>query len=66
VPSGKYRCVVHHASAKRDHQAVAMVAEAKLLETKLKLKMGSTANSRERHTVSDATPLALDAISTEL
>ena len=53
LPSGKYRAVVRHAGAKRASEAVDSVAEARMLEAKLKLSMGGSASSRERHTVGE-------------
>src|SRR6476620_4736301 len=53
LPSGKYRAVVRHAGAKRASEAVDLVAEARMLEAKLKLSMGGSASSRERHTVGE-------------
>jgi len=53
LPSGKYRAVVRHAGVKRASEAVDSVAEAKMLEAKLKLAMGGTASSRVRHTVGE-------------
>ncbi|HEX6657405.1 MAG TPA: hypothetical protein VF065_04950, partial [Ilumatobacter sp.] len=53
LPSGKYRAVVRHAGAKRASEAVDSVAEAKMLEAKLKLSMGGSATPRERHTVGE-------------
>jgi hypothetical protein len=53
LPSGKYRAVVRHAGAKRATEAVATVAEARMLEAKLKLAMGGSTAPRERHTVGE-------------
>jgi hypothetical protein len=43
--------VVRHAGAKRASEAVATVAEVRILEAKLKLSMGGSATPGERHTV---------------
>jgi hypothetical protein len=53
LPSGKYRAVVRHAGAKRASEAAATVAEARMLEARLKLAMGGSAAPRERHTVGE-------------
>jgi hypothetical protein len=53
LPSEKYRAVVRHAGAKRASEAVATVAEARMLEAKLKLAMGGSTAPRERHTVGE-------------
>ena len=53
LPSGKYRAVVRHAGAKRASVAVETVAEAKMLEAKLKLAMGGTTAPRGQHTVGE-------------
>jgi integrase len=53
LPSGRYRAVVRHAGAKRASETVATVAEARMLEAKLKLAMGGSATARERHTVGE-------------
>jgi hypothetical protein len=45
--------VVRHAGAKRASEAVGSVAEAKMLEATLKLSMGGSMASRERHTVGE-------------
>jgi hypothetical protein len=56
LPSGRYRAVARHAGAKRASEAVATVAEARMLEAKLKLAMGGSAAPRERHTVVRSLP----------
>jgi integrase len=53
LPSGKCRAVVRHAGAKRATEAVDSVAEAKMLEAKLKLSMGGSASPREQQTVGE-------------
>jgi hypothetical protein len=53
LPSGKYRAVVRHAGAKGASEAVATVAEARMLEAKLKLAMGGSKARGERHTVGE-------------
>ena len=53
LPSGKFRAVVRHAGAKRASEAVPTVAEAKMLEAKLKLAMGGTAAPSATHTVGE-------------
>jgi integrase len=53
LPSGKYRAVVRHAGARRTSAAVPTVAEAKMLEARLKLAMGGSAAPGERHMVGE-------------
>lgn len=53
LPSGKYRAVVRHGGAKRASEAVPTKAEARMLEAKLKLEMGSQPSIREQHSVGE-------------
>jgi integrase len=53
LPSRRYRAVVRHGGAKRASEAVDTVAEAKMLEARLKLSMGGSATPRERHSVGE-------------
>jgi hypothetical protein len=53
LPSGKYRAVVRHGGAKRASEAVPTKAEARMLEAKLMLEMGSQPSIRERHSVGE-------------
>ena len=53
LPSGKYRAVVRRAGSKRATEAVSTQAEAKMLEAKLTLLMGSAPSVRGKHTVAE-------------
>jgi hypothetical protein len=53
LPSGKYRAVVRYGGAKRSSEAVPTKAEARMLEAKLKLEMGSQPSTREQHSVGE-------------
>jgi hypothetical protein len=53
LPSGKYRAVVRQGGAKQAGEAVLTKAEARMLEAKLKLEMGSQPSIREQHSVGE-------------
>jgi hypothetical protein len=53
LPSGKHRAVVRHGGAQQASEVVPTKAEARVLEAKLKLEMGSQPSLREQHSVGE-------------